>query len=132
MRARSSDSGVSPVVGVILMVSITVILTGILFMWTQQLSDADSKPLDIFHFDVALDSDDDEINLMLISGELISSRYFIVNFEGNEIFIPEQNLIAGELIVLTSPIDIQHGNNYNIKIIKDELVIWDGDTIAMD
>ncbi len=127
---RNNETAVSPVIGVILMVAMTVVLTGFVYMWTMQLTDHDDKATTYYLFDLTLDSESDEILLELISGPLISSEYFDLNIDGTNATIPLQTLVAGEIIHISSPIDMIFGQMYNIKIINTETVIWDEDYIA--
>ena len=40
---RKNDDAVSPVIAIILMVAITVVLAGVLYMWVNSMTDTDSK-----------------------------------------------------------------------------------------
>ena len=125
-----SETAVSPVIGVILMVAMTVVLSGIVYMWAVHLSDHNDKATTYYIFDLTLDSENDEILLELISGPLVSSEYFDLNIDGTNATIPLRSLVAGEIIHISSPIDMIFGQTYNIKIINTETVIWDEDYIA--
>ena len=131
-RGKADNVAVSPVIGVILMVAITVVLAGILYLWVSQLADHDDSGLDHFTFEFKLDSNNDVILMELQSGPLISSRYFTIKLDGIDGIIPEQNMHAGDTITITSPVDMISGSTYNIKLIKDYNVIWDQDYIAKD
>ena len=129
---RTDNAAVSPVIGVILMVAITIVLAGVVYLWVVQLSDHEEVELDHFTFEFVLDSNNDVILMELQSGPLISSRYFTIKLDGINGTIPEQNMYAGDAISITSPIDMISGSTYNIKLIQDYTVIWDEDYIAQD
>ena len=124
------ENAVSPVIGVILMVAMTVVLSGFVYMWATQLAETKDKAMTYYLFDLTLDSENDEILLELRSGPLVSSEYFELNIDGTNSPIPVQLLIAGDIILIESPVDMIFGQTYNIKIINTESVIWDEDYIA--
>jgi flagellin-like protein len=65
--------GVSPVIGIILMVAITIVLSGMLYYWIQDLSSSNEKGLSYVGFDVneVAGSDDWVITIQQIQGNSI-------------------------------------------------------------
>ena len=56
-NVRKNDEAVSPVIAIILMVAITVVLAGVLYMWVQSMTDQQSSGPEILPLNVVDGSD---------------------------------------------------------------------------
>jgi flagellin-like protein len=82
----TEDRAVSPVIGVILMVAITVILAAVIGTFVLGLGDqvSESAPQAQFSFDFATTGSTDIINVTHDGGDAVAADQLIVNVDGNE------------------------------------------------
>ncbi len=132
MTKLPSNKGVSPVIAIILMVAITIVLVGILSLWIFSLVDDDRGGSPVYAFDSDLDSDNDQINLTLVMGDVIDTLKMGVKINAQDVDIPDDygNLFAGVTFTLNSPIDLEKSVEYHISVIIDNKVVWENDMIS--
>jgi flagellin-like protein len=84
---RLNDRGVTPVVGVVLLVAITVLLAGtagaFFFGFTQQPAEAE-QPRAVIEFEDSVDSGSDTVTIKHTSGKQILAENLYVNLDGTE------------------------------------------------
>lgn len=124
---RSDESGVSPVIGVILMVAITVILAAVIAAFVLGFgADTGSAPTASF------DSDEDNGNVefTLQSGDTLEEDEIYVrgdgagNVDNDDLFGGEDTLSSGESFTAEIEEDAEEGDELN--------VVWeDGDDSAI-
>lgn len=101
--------GVSPVIGIILMVAITIVLTGMLYYWIQELSSSNEKGLSYVGIDVNdVQGDDWVITIQQIQGNPIpldTLGLMITNIEGITLYDknigdanPQSLLVNGAIV----------------------------------
>ena len=70
-RSHRKDEGVSPVIAIILMVAITVVLAGVLYVWVTQLADTEEDSLDLLLFRAEVREETRNLTIEMRSGHLI-------------------------------------------------------------
>ena len=84
---KKNDMGVSPVIAVILMVAITVVLAGVLYLWVSSLADTDDT-FTTLSFDAEMHNGplaattDDTLTLNLLKGDTITWTNYRVTIDG--------------------------------------------------
>jgi len=135
MKAMKKDiTGVSPVIAVILMVALTVVLAGVVFLWAQSFV-GDNDTVDTINVKGRIDVSATELQLEVISGTYTWADYKIT-VNGTEIVDTTPSAdssSAGETCTWTDPVLDTVGTSYNIKIINIEKnkVVWEKDIIAV-
>ncbi len=157
MKAMKKNDGVSPVIAVILMVAITVVLAGVVFLWAQSFTDEAGGGGEILNVRGTIDANgfaDDTpdsysgLEIEVISGTVSWSEYK-VTIEGVQVYTETQaaaltaanagSSSAGESqwftiatyeVVAGTP--LVAGTEYNVKIVNigDNVVVWEDDIIA--
>jgi flagellin-like protein len=69
---EKNNSGVSPVVAVILMVAITVVLTGLLYVWVQNTASTTEENIAYMGIECKVQSDDWKVEIKKVTGSSIS------------------------------------------------------------
>ncbi len=101
---RKNDCAVSPVVGVILMVAITVVMSGIVYFWATQLTDTQDTTVPYYMFDINLNSENDEILIIPKNGLPLLTDNLILRIDGNEVEMPSLELRSGVCTNFKSPV----------------------------
>lgn len=127
---RYDEIGVSPVIAVILMVSITVILAGVVAIWVVEISGSKDDDSANFILNVRLDSSNDEIHFMVESGDMVDTTQLLMYIDDIPVDVPVRDLPAGLLLILDSPIDLLSGEDYQIKIVYMNQLKLDESVIA--
>ena len=122
---KGNSSGVSPVISVILMVAITVILAGVVVIFSLSITDENTNGGEKYLFTVKLSGDGDVINITLISGDVLDTSGMRVVVEDQDIEeTPAIVMYAGDDLQLNSPIDLVTGQSYEIKIVVNNQVYY--------
>lgn len=130
-NTRKEDlSGVSPVIGVILMVSITVVLAGVVFVWASSFTNQAEGEPSYFHVKPTLTTTggphpDQLLTVEVLNGE-IEWEEFSVKIESVELNASNDIDNAGDLEVFDIPnfdfpsggIQLAVGSQYTLKIIS--------------
>lgn len=132
---KKNDMGVSPVIAVILMVAITVVLAGVVFLWAQSFTNETGGTVKALNLKGSLDDSDEELSLEVISGTIVWSDYKVLVNGTTQLSTSAGTSNAGETATFTdatSTIDFAAGTSYNIKIIDiaENKVVWEDDIIA--
>ena len=115
----------SPVISVILMVAITVILAGVVVIFSLSITDENTNGGEKYLFTVKLSGDGDVINITLISGDVLDTSGMRVVVEDQDIEeTPAIVMYAGDDLQLNSPIDLVTGQSYEIKIVVNNQVYY--------
>lgn len=120
---RPDIKGVSPVIAVILMVAIAVILAGVVALWAFNFLDFKKEKVDLYVFNVQLDATNDLILIDLVAGDALNSSFMYVHVDSTSVRAPSGMYYAGDTIVINSPEDLIHGQEYSIKIVVDNRVV---------
>lgn len=144
MRKNTNDSGVSPVIAVILMVAITVVLAGVLYLWVSSLADTDegAETLNV-KAEAYADSnvaDVDKVVIEVIGGTITWGDYK-VTVAGEQWYTATASGSAGDSVTFYdegagAPADAEPGfdvgNELTIKIVNlgDNKVVWEKDLTA--
>lgn len=115
---------------VLLMVAVTIVLVGIVAVWVFQYNDLTEGGGDHYVFDIELDGTQDHIELCVVDGEGLNTSYARIMLNDNLVNLTDMMIFAGQEVDLVSPIDMEIGIYYNIKIIVNEKMIYDNDIIA--
>ncbi len=130
---KKNDMGVSPVIAVILMVAITVVLAGVVFLWAQSFTDDSGGTVETMNLKGTIDDSEEELSLEVISGTYSWDDYkVLVNGTDPLTTTVDSSSSAGETALFTGSVTFDVGNSYNIKIINiaDNKVVWENDIIA--
>ena len=130
MRKNMNDSGVSPVIAVILMVAITVVLAGVLYLWVSSLADTDE---DTDFLDVSAEANAGAtLTIKVNSGTITWSEYRVV-FNGTTVTTTAVESSAAE----TASFDISAGTEQagdevlvNIVNIENNKIAWEKEIIV--
>ena len=92
-NVSEKDSGVSPVISVILMVAITVTLSGIIYLWVSDFSTTTDSALTYVGYDKVSRNDNWDIEIINVQGSLVSlhSITFMI-CDSNGILVHERSL----------------------------------------
>ncbi|MBN1389852.1 MAG: type IV pilin [Candidatus Thermoplasmatota archaeon] len=150
---RKNDMGVSPVIAVILMVAITVVLAGVVFLWAQSFTDDAGGDVETLNIRGEIDVngltvssvDYSCLSLEVISGKIDWTKYK-VTIETTVVYTSSTTAIgtantgesnAGDTAffsatTLTGTDALVSGTEYSVKIVNigDNKVVWDNDIIA--
>jgi flagellin-like protein len=132
---KKNDMGVSPVIAVILMVAITVVLAGVVFLWAQSFTDDAEGGVETVNVKASLYEDTaaalDKIEIEVISGTMTWSEY-TVTIESNTATLAGSTS-AGGTATATGDWTLVKGTEYTIKIVNigENKVVWEDDVIAL-
>ena len=126
----NNEDGVSPIMAVLLMIAITIILGGIVAVWVYQYANLAEDDGDHYIFDIQLDGTLDQISFSIVSGEALNTSHTEILIEGSNVNISQMMISAGVVVELASPIDMEVGIYYNIKVIVRNFLLFDTDIIA--
>lgn len=94
---RKDDKGVSPVIAIILMVAITVVLAGVLYVWVMRIAEPPPDPISFPSAKIELRTGSDGMNYLIIrqdSGESIKWSEYKVMITGKDSLL-EQVTLSG-------------------------------------
>jgi len=131
---KKNDMGVSPVIAVILMVAITVVLAGVVFLWAQSFTNEAGGTVRSLNVKGSIDAGNSELQLEVISGTITWADYKIL-VDGSEVSgasVNETSSSAGETAHYYSHGSFSVAQSYNVKIvdIAENKVVWEDDIIA--
>ena len=141
-RVLRERDGVSPVIAVILMVAITVVLAGVVYVWAQSFTDEIREEPDYFNVRVYITTDEDSPPSQLLRVELIEGRIlwssFSVKVENVVLATSTEEDRAGDQEIFVIPdstssgIDVSVGNPYTVKIISIDFnsIVFNDDIIC--
>ena len=115
------------------MVAITIILAGVVTLWVMSLVDDDQDTPRGYFLDCEISSSDQELTIMVISGEIIRTDSTRVTIDSVDLEMPSNvTLNAGEVLTLDIPagFTVEISQTYTIKVVIDNKVVWDKDIIA--
>ena len=136
LRARlfRDDRGVSPVIGVILMVAITVILAAVVAAFVFNIAELDDvPPTTRFEFELDTDADPETLTISVTSGDAIDADNLEIQTDDETFdadnhpengFVQGGQFAAGNSIVLVRGEDFEFGDTVQI-------VFSTGDTGAL-
>ena len=136
---KKNDMGVSPVIAVILMVAITVVLAGVLYLWVSSLADTEG---DVETINVKCELVNgvaaDTMTFEVMSGDIAWADYYVkIDGTTQTAETPAAGTSsAGDVASfswdLTGDDPFATGTTYNIKIvnIENNAVVYDKDIIA--
>ncbi|MGA1793781.1 MAG: archaellin/type IV pilin N-terminal domain-containing protein [Thermoplasmatota archaeon] len=127
-RVLCERKGVSPVIAVILMVAITIVLAGVVFIWAQSFADEVREEPDYYNVRVSITTDEGSPPTQLLRVELLEGRIhwssFSVKVDDVVLAISTEEDRAGDQEIFAIPdssasgIDISVGSSYVVKIIS--------------
>ena len=87
------NKGVSPVIAVILMVAITVVLSGVVFLWASSFSSQAGNAIDLSRMEISIKDDPagDRLVISIISGDVIWGSMSIL------MTLPDGSVIRADL-----------------------------------
>jgi len=142
-RVNQSNLGVSPVIAVILMVAITVVLAGVVFLWAQSFSEYSGDDVSFFHADITVRTDEglppnQELEVLMLKGKVEWSRYEVY-FDDIQLTTPITETKAGETETFPIPdsgsggMDIEVSSEYNVRIVSiDNMeMVYNGDVVCI-
>ncbi len=134
---RVREEAVSPVVSVILMVAITVVLAGILYVWVTSLADTDADEMDLLDFDATLSLGTSNLTLEMTHGGPVQWKAYKLQMDGVELEVDNDTLGVGD--VLDIPIKEEYGLNltvsrwYLLELInlEKQRIIWKDEVVCV-
>ncbi len=143
MKAMKKNDGVSPVIAVILMVAITVVLAGVVFLWAQSFTDDADGGVETVNVKAAAYDNDDAgppATFDYITFEIVSGTYdfddYRVTLDGTTLTVvgATTEFSAGESVSFeNNAADLfEPSDSVDIKIINiaDNKLVWEDDVIA--
>jgi flagellin-like protein len=140
---RFDEKAVSPVIAVILMVAVTVVLAGVVFLWAQSFTEYAVDDVSFFQVDVTVRTDEgtppnQELEVLMLKGKVDWARYE-VHFEDIQLAGSTAVTTAGSSEVFTVPdstsggYDLEISNKYNIRIVSiDSMeIVYIGDSVCI-
>jgi flagellin-like protein len=127
---KKNNLGVSPVIAVILMVAITVVLAGVVFLWAQSFTEDTGDTVDTLSVDMELDATNDILTVTPLKGNIDWADYKIV-CNGDEILMTgTTNAGISQDFALNNTITA--GEEYNVKFVSlgDQSVVVDTEVTA--
>lgn len=141
---RPSDKAVSPVIAVILMVAITIVLAGVVFIWAGSFAnDAEGEP-EFFNVKPELTTTggnhpDQDLTIEIVSGT-INWPEFTVRLNEVDLNVSSNEVNAGDTETLDVPngdfpsggLTLQTGSVYRLKIISidNNRIVFNDDIIC--
>ncbi|MCU0799371.1 MAG: type IV pilin [Candidatus Thermoplasmatota archaeon] len=157
MQTKKNDMGVSPVIAVILMVAITVVLAGVVFLWAQSFTNEAGGT--VKNLNVRGDIDANGIvvagpvyypvlTIEVISGKIVWSDYKVtINgvsvWDVADLVTAPETIAAGTNTVTSnagdtayfshSTLAVTSGTEYSVKVvhIKENKIVWEANIIAV-
>jgi flagellin-like protein len=132
MQAKFYSRGVSPIIGVIIIVAITLVIAGVAAIWFfgfANVSNEDNDD-DIYIFNVKLDGGDDTITYSIVSGKLLNTSRMDQKLEDMALTVPIEELSAGSETSIDPGVDLVPGEEYNVKIVINNKLYYENDLIA--
>ncbi len=134
---RVREEAVSPVVSVILMVAITVVLAGILYVWVTSLADTDADEMDLLDFDASLSLETRNLTLEMTHGDGVKWQAYRLQLDGVKIDVGNGTMGVGG--VLDIPIREEYGLNltvarwYLLELInlEKQRISWKDDVVCV-
>ena len=132
------DGGVSPVIAVILMVAITVVLSGVVFLWASSFSTEAGSAIDLSRMEISIKDDPagDRLVISIISGDIAwGSMSAILTLEDGTVINADlsacpQRSSAGDEVQIDSfldgagspyPFDGSKGEHVEVRIVNLEM-----------
>jgi flagellin-like protein len=142
-RIIKGKYGVSPVIAVILMVAITVVLAGVVFLWAQSFSEYTGDDVSFFHADITIRTDEgtppnQELEVLMLKGKVEWTRYEVY-FEDIHLTGSTAVTQAGNSETFNIPdsgsggIDIQISSEYNVRIVSIDNMetVYNGNAVCI-
>lgn len=129
---KKNDLGVSPVIAVILMVAITVVLAGVVFLWAQSFTDDADGDVENLDITVSISGATDAMTIQVTSGTYTWSEYR-VTVDGATLDTPSvATTSAGQSTVYTDStttfdVDAQDSVHVIITHIEENRIVWQDD-----
>ena len=127
-RVLCKSEGVSPVIAVILMVAITVVLAGVVFIWAQSFTDEIEDNPEYYNVRVSITTDEGSPPTQLLRIELLEGRIlwnsFTVKVDDVVLATSMEEDRAGDQEIFVVPdssssgMDISVGGSYVVKIVS--------------
>ena len=141
MKNRNSvanEEGVTPVIAIILMVAITVVLAGVLYVWVQSLIETRpaSNWLNLSGELVVVDGSNAELELSHSGGDPITWSDYRVLLNRTALTPDVQRTSVGEmatfLYAMSSTNALLPGEHYTAQVIElaNNQIVWEGDMTA--
>ena len=141
---KKNDLGVSPVIAVILMVAITVVLAGVVFLWAQSFTEDTGGGASTLSVDMELTTDGavDTLYVTPLKGNIDWSDYKLV-FNGATEFQGATLVDGAAAPLVSTAVGVQQdivvgagaitvGEKYNVRIIllEDQSVVVDTNVVC--
>ncbi len=147
---KKNDMGVSPVIAVILMVAITVVLAGVVFLWAQSFTEDADGGVETLNIKVAAYQDEtnsaaDKLEIEVLGGTIVWGDYTVkvdgvewLLFDDGDGVAGNTKTTAGQTAVYYSDADGESGDflkgeSYKVQIInleQNKVVFTNEDVIA--
>lgn len=134
---RMDEEGVSPVIAIILMVAITVVLAGVLYVWVTSLADTGSTVENRnYNAEILVDSGGSAVvAIKLVSGSEVSWAEMTVRCNGSEVSPTTESTSVGETAQFTyTGGAIEIGEEYTVIIVDKSgdasAIVFDKDVRA--
>jgi hypothetical protein len=114
------------------MVGITIILVGVVSVLVFSYANEATEEGDNYLFTTDMDASDDTLEISMMSGTSFfnTSKMRILIDEISLIDIPEKLIRSGELFVVETGFDVEPGATYEVKIVVDNRLMYEGFPVA--
>ncbi|MCU0799372.1 MAG: type IV pilin [Candidatus Thermoplasmatota archaeon] len=130
MISNFDKKGVSPILAILLLIAITLMVAGIVTLWTFSFLNEEHDTNSLFVFDVEITSSTDTILITQISGKIVNTSYFKFKIGDQQLNLTTGVFKAGEAMQINPGFDIIQYETYHIKIIYNNKMIYDREIIA--
>ena len=140
MRAsrRLCEEAVSPVIAIILMVAITVVLAGVLYVWVSSLADTGRDvEHQTFYVKIYVGDNETHVGVKVARGDDVEWAMVRLLCNGIELHTNENVTSVGDTARFPYPgDDIEIGNKYPVIIVdrsnQEESIVFDDDVRALE
>jgi flagellin-like protein len=136
MPFNKDRDGVTPVIAIILMVAITVVLTGVLYVWVSNLADTDPGEQTYILFDADVSASTKVLTITMRVGQPIEWGDYQLRMNRTNLEMPaNETMVVGDTLEI--PIKDEYGivlvkgEEYRVQLIyiEDQEILWE-DTIV--
>jgi flagellin-like protein len=128
---KRAEEAVSPVIAIILMVAITVVLAGVLYVWVSGMADTESEEQNYVVMSPELHENNYNLTLFMRTGKEIIWRDHKFLFNGTQLNTSTESTSVGEYVYFDlskyDDITLKVGRDYLLQLINidKEKIMWE-------
>ena len=135
---KRAEEAVSPVIAIILMVAITVVLTGVLYIWVTNLADTEPEDQNYVVFSAELHESNYNLTLFMKTGKEILWRDHNFLFNGTKLNVTTNSTSVGDYVYFDlseyDQITLRAGDDYLLQLIHidKEKILWEDEVFCKE